>query len=637
MIELSESKIYEFEDFRLDVKSRRLLWRESKEIVQLTPKAIELLIYFAENAGRVLLKDEILENVWENSFVEESNLSQTIFVLRKTLGEDTKNPRFILTVPNRGYQFIAEVKQFRPEDEILEKSLLSEIPHLTSSELPVPSSKTKNQIPKTKIILFALPLVLLIAFGIYWFYPKSKPATVNEIKTVAILPFEDLSEGQTEKYLGISLTDALANKFSELKQLTVRPTRTVLKYAESREDLSKIGRELRVDAVLDGRIQRIGERVRVNVQLVRTTDGVAIWSDIFDDKFTNFFAVQDSLSQKVVQSLALQMNDKERERFNRRGTENAEAYQDYLRGRYFWNKRTAENLNKAITNFEKAVQKDANFALAYTGLADCYILLSEYHAATPREIFPKAKAAINKALELDGESAEAFAALGYTQAFYDWDFAGAEKSFKRALELNPNYATAHQWYGEFISAFGLFDEARKHHERAAEIDPVSPIVISAMAGLYDYRGDYENTIRQAQKMLEIDPNFAYGYFYLAMGFERKGMDAEAAEATAKTMIFFGEPPEAAEEIREAFKKNGMKGLWQKRLEQVENRPYLKNFQSYFKALIQIRLGDKEGTLQSLNRAFEERDHNLIYMKNDLRLASLRDDSRFQDLLRRIGF
>ncbi len=638
MIELSESRIYEFEEFRLDAKSHRLFRRAAGELVPLSPKAVELLLFLVQNAGRSLSKEELLDAVWENSFVEEANLSQTIFVLRKTLGENTKEPRFILTLPNRGYQFIAPVKEINADDEILEESFFS---NNHSSKIQDSKSQIPNQNPKSKIrnlksVWFAVPLILLIAYGIYWFYPTAKPATVREIKTIAVLPFEDLSAEQTDKYLGAGLAEALANKFSGLKQIVVRPSRSVSKYAESRADVQTIGRELQVDAVIDGRIQRVGERIRVNIQLIRTADNVTIWSENFDDNFTNFFAVQDSISQKVVNALALQLDEKEREKFDRHGTENAAAYQDYLRGRYFWNKRTAGDLQKAIEHFDKAIEKDSNFALAYTGLADSYQLLAEYGAATPQESFPKAKDAVKKALEIDEQSAEAHTALAYTQAFYDWDWAGAEKSFQRAFELNPNYATAHQWFAEYLMVTGRFDEARTHLERALEIEPVSPIILSDLAALYDHLGNAEQEIEQARKVIEIDPNFAYGYFYLGMGYERKGMFSEASETLAKTMILFGEPPECAEEVKTAFKKNGMKGWWQKRLEQIETRPHLKNFQAYHKALVKIRLGDKEGALEALNQAFERKDRLVINAKYDPRLEPLRQDPRFQDLLKRMG-
>ena len=634
MIELSESRIYEFEEFRLDAKSHRLFHRADGELVPLTPKAVELLIYLVENRGRVLSKDELLENVWNNSFVEEANLSQTIFVLRKALGEDIHQPRFILTAPNRGYEFIATVRQFVTEDEILEESSLSDVPQVQSSKFKVQSPKSTIRIPKLKWLI--VPLVLLLAFGVYWFYPREKPVSVKEIKTIAILPFEDLSAEQTEKYLGVSFADALANKFGELKQITVRPTRSVLKYAESREDMQKIGSELQVDAVLDGRIQRVGERVRVSVQLIRTSDNATIWTENFDDNFTNFFTVQDSISRKVVASLAVQMDENERRRFEQRGTTNAEAYQAYLRGRYFWSKRTGESLQKAIGYFEQAIEKDASYALAYTGLADSYQLLSEYGGATPHEAFPKAKAAAKKALEIDDQSAEAHTALAYTQTFYDWDWAGAERSFKRALELNPNYATAHQWYAEYLIIMGRFDESRAQLERALEIEPVSPIILTDLAFVYDFQGKYDFELEQARKVIEIDPNFAFGHVYLGLGYERKGMYAESAAANATAMTLFGEPPECVEEVNVAFVQNGFKGFWQKRLEQIETRPHLKNFQAYNKALVYIRLDDRENALKSLTQAYQRRDSWMVNANYEPLLTPLHNDPRFQDLLRRMN-
>ncbi|CAN5219806.1 hypothetical protein BH10ACI1_BH10ACI1_23640 [soil metagenome] len=478
---------------------------------------------------------------------------------------------------------------------------------------------------------------MLIVIGIYWFYPKSKPAGLSEIKTIAILPFEDLSESQTEKYLGVSLADALANKFSELKGLTVRPTRSVLKYAESREDLVKIGRELQVDAVLDGRISHVGERIRISVQLICTSDNATIWTGNFDDQFTNFFAVQDSISQKVVQRLALQINNKEREKFNKHGTENAEAYQDYLRGRYFWNKRTGENLQKAITNFEQATQKDPNFALAFAGLADCYILLPEYYASPTGEAFPKAKAAINRALELDDQSAEVYTALAYSQAFYDWNFADAENSFKRAIELNPNYATAHQWYSEFLFNRGRIDESFSHIERALQIDPTSMIIMTEIAANYYYDGKYEKAVEASKKVIETDPNFSFGYFYLGFSYEHLGNYAEASENFAKTMTLNGEPPECVEEVREAFRKNGMKGWWEKRREQFEKRPHLKFAPAFSNAIVYARVGDKEKALEWLNKSYEQRERWMVGLKYAVDLDSLREEPRFQDLLRRMGY
>ena len=315
MFELSEARIFEFQEFRLNAKSQRLYSRDSDELVPLTPKAVELLIALVQNKGRIVSKKELLDTVWGDSFVEEANLSQTIFVLRKALGEDRKEPRFIRTAPNRGYQFIAEVVETNLEDKILEANLISE---RESVLLPDdPSSRRTGW----RIWVLA-PVVLLIIVGAYFLYPRSEPTVNAKIRTIAVLPFEDLSSEQGEKYLGTSLADELANTFGNLKEITVRPTRTVMRYAGSTTNPGAIGRELQVDAVLDGRIQRVGERIRVSVQLVRSSDDSVIWAGSFDDSFTNIFAVQDSISKMVVQSISLRLDQAERARFDDHGTKN---------------------------------------------------------------------------------------------------------------------------------------------------------------------------------------------------------------------------------------------------------------------------------------------------------------------------
>lgn len=636
MQRLEESILYEFEGFRLDTKSHRLSLVETDETVALTPKVAELLIYLVRNPGRILLKDELIEAVWENAFVEESNLSQSIFVLRKALGEDNKSPRFIRTAPNRGYEFIAIVTQADVDNDILDDDILSGNFNLNDSDTKYTATDPKSTYRGRKWMWIALPLLMMIGLGAIWFYPAAKPPEIGEIKTIAILPFEDLSEGQTEKYLGISLADSLEKRFGNLKQITVRPTSSTLKYIGSNKDAQKIGRELKVDAVLDGRIQHIGDRVRVNVQLTRTADNATVWTQNFDDLFTNFFAVQDSISRRVVESLALRIDDNDRRRFDRRGTESAEAYQEYLLGRFFWNKRTGENLQKAIGHFESSINKDPNFALAYVGLSDCYQLLAIYGVSAPDNNFPKARAAAEKALSIDDQLAEAHASLAYTQAFYDWNWTVAEASFKRSIELNPHYATAHHWYGEYLAVFKRFDEARAEYVRAREIDPVSPIILSAMAGLYDMQQDYDNSIDQSKRLLDVDPNFGWAHFWMGMGYEAKKMDAEASESLAKAMIEFGEPSECAAEVSEAFRKGGLRSWWQKRLEQIETRPHLKNFSPYFKALVQIRLGDKERTLASLEQSFQQHDYNLAFIRTENLLEPVMNDPRYQDVIKRMG-
>ncbi|MEP6925243.1 MAG: winged helix-turn-helix domain-containing protein [Pyrinomonadaceae bacterium] len=629
MLELAESKVYQFDEFRLDGKNRRLFRRESNELVPLTPKALELLIVLVQNYGRIVSKDELLETIWGDSIVEESNLSQTIFVLRKALGENTKEPRFILTVPNRGYQFIALVREIGgTEDKILEEEFLTD-----AQNTAVDRTKTLDRKPQTaKPAWLLVPFVLLVLFGGYWFYPTAKSVTVREVKSIAVLPFEDLSAEQTEKYLGVSLADALANKFSGLKQITVRPTRAVLKYVESGEDSQKIGRALQVDAVLDGRIQRDGDRVRVSVQLVRTSDNTTIWSKNFDDDFTNFFAVQDSISRQVVQSLALQMDEAEREKFNRRGTENALAYEEYLRGRYFWNKRSADNLQKAIENFNRAVTLDPNFAQAHAALAETYVIYNFYATTIDREAFPKARVAATRALEIDNQLAEAHAALGLVKSQYDFDWDGAEKLYLRAIELNPNYPTARQWYGEFLAFRNRTDESLTQMNRAIQLDPTSLSTNTAPALPYLISGQFEKALEVTDKVLEMDAGFAIALHYKARALFRMGRHEESFEiyrkAASNGSAFF------KADLGSFYARAGHDAEARKILAELSETAKVQHVSPYHFAILHNALNDRETAFDYLRKAVAEHDAFVITLPVSANFENLRDDPRFIEILQR---
>ncbi len=633
MIDLSESKVYEFDEFRLDAKSHRLFSRESNELVPLTPKAVELLLVLIQNKNQILSKEELLDRVWNNSFVEESNLSQTIFVLRKTLGENTKKPRFILTVPNRGYQFIASVIETGKENKILNEEFLTDI---QNSRVEKP--KNEDQKPKTvNYISLLVPVVLILAFGVYWFYPTAKPATVRDIKTIAILPFEDLSAEQTEKYLGVSLADSLANKFSNLKQIIVRPTRSVSKYAGTRADAPTIGRELQVDAVLDGRIQHIGGRIRVSVQLIRTSDNATIWTENFDDDFTNFFAVQDSISQKVVASLALQLDEKERQKLNRRGTENAQAYQEYLLGRFFWNKRSANDLDRAIEHFNRAAELDANFAQAYAGLAETYAIYQFYAVVEDEQSLPKARVAATRALEIDGDSAEAYTVLAYVQSQYDFDWNGAEKSYLRAIELNPNYPTTRQWYGEFLAFQNRIDESLTQMRKAIELDPTSLSTNNAPALAYNASRQFEKTLETTDKVLQMDPNFLLAQHYKARALFFLGRHEKAFEiyrmiaAASKGSAYF------KSDLGCLYGKAGNKAEAGKILAELFETAKVKHVSPYYFAIIYIGLNERDKAFDYLRKAVAEHDNNVIVLKVGANFDSVRDDPQFIEILRSANF
>lgn len=631
MSEPSESCIYEFDDFRLNAKSHRLYRRGSGELVRLTPKAIELLICLAVNSGKILTKDELLEKVWTDSIVEESNLSQTIFILRKTLGENTKEPRFIRTIPNRGYQFIAAVSGAETHAGNFP---IEELPGAARRVEPPLKTQARNKMPY--ILGVSAAIMIVIALGVYIFRPSLRPATLTEIRSIAILPFEDLSTEPNDKYLGASLADALVNKISGIRQISVRPTRSVSRYSEGRDDTAKIGRELQVDAVLDGRIQHLGDRVRVSVQLVRTSDNVTIWSDNFDDAFTNLFSVQDSISRKVVQSLALQLDDREREKLERRGTENPEAYEDYLRGRFFWNKRTAEGLEKATEYFRKATEIDPGFAEGYSALAETYVLVNLFGVHHDPNAFPMAKAAAEKALQLNENLADAHAALAQVKMQYDFDWVGTESEYLKAIELNPNNATVRQWYGEFLALQSRTDEGTVQIEKARELDPTSLSTNNALALPLMKANEPDKALAVTAKVLEMDANFPWALHYSCRAYMIKGDLVNAVDLCRKALSASNQSIFMRSNLGYVLARAGHTEEARQILAGLQDAARTGYVSPYNLAMIHNGLGERDAAIKYLNQAVDEHDFLIPALQTDSFFLNLHADPRFLDVLRRVN-
>lgn len=632
MQRLTESRIYDFGEFRLDAKRHRLFLREGHVLVPLTPKAVDLLIALVQSKGRVLTKDELLDTVWGGSFVEEANLSQTIFVLRKTLGENTKEPRFILTVPNRGYQFISSVTEFGAEDTILEDEYLTDI-HASD---PKPTETSSREIKSRKLVWVVLPAVLFLAVGAYWFFRPSRPAELSQIKAIAILPFEDASSEQTEKYLGVGLADALVNRFSSLKQITVRPTRTVAKYAANHDDVGKIGRELQVDAVLDGRIQRVGDRVRISVQLIRAADNTTIWTENFDDHFTNFLAVQDSISQRVVRSLSLQLNESESAKLNQHGTAVPEAYEAYLRGRYFWNKRTADGFQHAVQDFTTAIELDPNFALAHCGLAETYVLVNLFGTKHDPNAFPMARISAERALALDPNLADAHAALAQVKLQYEFDWPGTENEYLKAIELEENNAVVRQWYGEFLALVQRTDESVVQMEKARDLDPTSLSANNAMALPLLRAGDIDGGLAVTEKVLEMDPNFSWALHYRSRGFLLKGDLPSALDCAQRAVTASDGSIFMRANLAYMLARSGRQAEARKILSELETYAKTSYVSPYNFAMIHNGLGETRDVYKYLEQAIDQRDFLTISLKGDTDFQNLHNDPQFAAVLHRVN-
>jgi DNA-binding winged helix-turn-helix (wHTH) protein/TolB-like protein len=617
MDQRTNPRIYEFEGFRLDADEHEL-WRGSEQVA-LTHKAVELLTLLIERRGSTVTKEEILEKLWPDTYIDENNLAVTVSMLRKAFGERAFDRKFIETIPKRGYRFVAEVGEPNATGLLIEKHTVANI---TVKE----SARPRRHV----VLLAALILILGVTMGYIALRPaSSEPGRTAAVRTIAVLPFKDLS-GKHDESVSIGLTDALITKLGGIQGLAVRPTGAVLSLTGTPQE---IGEKLKVEFVLFGTVQRDAERIRVAVQLINVRDNDILWTSNFDDKFSDLFKIQDAFAAQIAQSLSVNISDDERSRLARRETENGEAYQLYIRGRYFWNKRTLESFKKSIELFEDARQKDPAFALAYVGLADSYQLLSEYGGMPASEAFEKARSASRKAIELDPGLGEAHASLAYTLAFYDWKWPEAEAAFKRAIELDPNYATARQWYGEYLLVQGRFDESLAEILKAQELDPLSLIINSDIAGHHYMTRQFDKAIAQSQKVVEMDPNFIFGWSFLWVSHEQLGMTNEAAQAVFRCNSIYT-PTAIVDEQRAAYEKGGWPELWRLMYKQWTEPPMAALYGDYHRALAAVRTGDTEETFYWLEKSAAARQRWFVNLKYDPEWDAIRSDARFDELVRK---
>ena len=542
-----EPNIYAFGDFSLDV-SKRLLLRGG-EPVSLTPKVFDTLVYLIEHNGNVLSKDDLMSAVWPDTVVEENNLGQNISKLRSVLGESPGDHRWIVTIPGRGYRFVADVKLLASGNEGSEDAgLPGPVPEHN------PSAAAASSLPKRAASGFSVRLVRFVLAGllaglltvgaIYLLRSRNGASAHPAVESIAVLPFKPLVPEGRDEALELGMADTLITKLCNSTKIIVRPISSVRRYGGVEQDSVAAGRELGVDAVLDGTVQRWGDRIRVAARLVRVSDNRTLWAGQFDRGFGDIFDVQDSISERVAAELVPILTGEEKERLARRYTSNTEAYEFYLKGRFFWYKRTPQATATAAEYFQRALERDPRYALAYAGIADCYRTLPIMSDVPSRESFPKAKQAALKALEIDNNLAEAHSALAYIEYFFEWDWAAAEKEFRRALEINPNYPLAHLGYAHLLSNLGRREEALAEIDRAIKLDPLSPFVGTIKGQILFHARRYSEAIEEVNKALEIEPNFWIGQIVLGRSYERLGHYEQALKACRKAAEFSGGVSEA---------------------------------------------------------------------------------------------
>ena len=648
-------KRYEFGPFRLDPTEHTLL--RGDQVVALTPKAFETLALLVQKSGHLVRKDELIESVWHDTVVEESNLNVIIHTLRKALGDDPRESKYIETVAKCGFRFVAEVRKAEEHEQTAsaptngsgsvkvatQSSFAEQINAVHSATLSPSSLPRPRDRRRLVVLVLSIIAVVLTATSISVWRSNRRPTTAaappTQVRSIAVLPFGVLSSEKGDEYLSLGLADALITSLSQTRQVIVRQTEAVAKYQNTGKDPLEAGREQGVDAVLEGQVQRIGDRVRVSARLVRTSDGTSLWADHFEEKFTNIFAVEDAVAEKVARTTVLAMNGAGEapttERLTKRYTENNEAYEAYLKGRYMWNKRTVDSLQKALGYFQQALRLDPNYSLAYVGLADTYTLLSFFTLAAPSDAFPKAKEAAEKALAIDPTLAEAYTALGQYKAYYEWDWNGAEVEFQKGIALNPNYPLLHHWRSLNLIAMGRMDEARAAMQRALELDPLL-LVSNVNLGRIDYyEGRYDQAIKQYQRALDLDKDFMRTHLRMGLAYVQQGRYHEALTEYNKALEIAGDTPQIRAHIAHVLAISGKRSEALIELAKLQERAKRQYVPPYDIALIYVGLGENDKAFAWLEKAYDDHSTEMIYFKVDPLLAPLHSDPRYQNLLRRM--
>jgi serine/threonine-protein kinase len=561
---------YLFGPYRLD-PAASLVVRHDKQL-PLTPKAVETLRVLVQSSGSMVSKETLLNEVWPGSFVGDGSLMRNISDLRKVLGRDARGDQYIETVPKRGYRFVSPVKELEEDDPL-------------------------------------------------------------HRRTIAILPLKLLSGSPRDNCIGLGIADAVITKLSAIRECIVRPTTVVSEYLRSQEDPAAIGRQLGVEFVLDGTVRRLGDRMRVTVRLVATARQTPVWAETFEEKFADILSFEESISEELAGALALSLSTEQRKLLTKRYTENAAAYQLYLRGRFHWGKRSQEGLRQAIQHFNRAIEIDAEYPLAYSALASSYALVPMLCPVPSSKFLPKAKAAAITALDIDDTLVEARSALAFVKWHYDWDWEGAKREFQRILKFQPHDPVTRQWYGLLLVEQGEFSAAIAQARKAQSIDPVSVSIRGNLATVLHFAGRYDEAMEEARRTLAMDPGSFRAQWILGLALEQKGDLQEAVKQLEKASQMSRRVPVALGALGHAYAAAGRADQATRVLKDLMG--HVPEVCSYAKSVISLGLGNKNQALEWLDKACDDKEFYVVTLKVDKRFGDLRSSARFRSILQRV--
>ena len=630
--ERKASERLRFGVFEVDLRAREL--RKHGMRIRLQGQPFSILAVLIESPGTVVTRDELQKKLWStDTFVNfDHGLNKAINKLREALGDSAESPRFVETVARQGYRFLAEVKDI---EEIAGSSTLAD----TSTEeisrpvLQVPPEKR----PATRIPWLRSALILLvIAAALLVLILRKRRTGPAPIRSLAVLPFESLSNDNSQDYFADGMTDQLIADLGQISALRVISRTSVMSYKHVHKPLPEIARELNVDAVVEGTVLRSGDRVRITAQLIEAAHDGHLWSNSYEGELRNTLELQSNVASTIANQINIKIAPQERTALNHARQVNPEAYVSYLKGRYFWNKRTTNGLRTALAYFNQAVEEDPNYAQAYSGLADTYALLGDWQYAvmTPKDALPKAKAAAIKALELDPSLGEAHNSLAFCLDGFDWDLEAAGREFQRAIELNPGYATAHHWYSWHLALQHRFDEALAEMKKAQSLDPLSLVINADLAELLAIAHSYDESIQQSKRTIELDPNFALAHNHLGQAYLQKHLYAEAISELERAVQLSGGNPTCIANLARAYAAAGQRKKAMELLQELQAKSTGMYSHGSEMAMIYASLGDHDQALVWLQRGFEERFNPGVLLRPGL--DPLRSDPRFVKLVERVG-
>jgi TolB-like protein/DNA-binding winged helix-turn-helix (wHTH) protein/Tfp pilus assembly protein PilF len=626
-------RMLRFGAFEADLQTREL--RKQGMQIKLQEQPFQILVFLLEHAGEIVTREQIRQRLWPtDTFVDVDNsVNAAVNRLREALGDAADSPRFVETVPRRGYRFVAPVTEIKSSTGGVPSLSKEVVTPAKPDEVPAGTSSKAGAASWWKLLI-ALGLAVTLIAASVWAWEQWRAPGSSHITSLAVLPLENLSGDPSQEYFADGMTDELITDLASIASLRVISRTSTTHYKGTRKTLPEIARELNVDAVVEGSVGRSANKVRIRAQLVRAVPEEHLWAESYERDLPDILALQRDVAKAIAHEIKIKLTPEDQARLAPAGPVDPEAYQLYLRGRISFENWTPDAVRLARENFQKAIEKDPNYALAYAGLADTYVFGDP--DLDPKVAIPLARAAVLKALELDDTLSDAHAAMAQVKFLGDWDWAGAEKEFRRAIELYPGDTLAHHMYSHFVLYMGRNQESLQESELYIRLDPLSAAANNHLGYYYLATGQYDLAIEQEHKALQIDPNYHDSIAFLGDAYRHKGMAQEALAQYEKMMALEGTGPDWIKSLRKAYKAEGWRGYFRKLLDRDLERSKREHVSPYDIADNYALLGDKTQAFRYLDKAYAERDRWLTAVKAEHDFDVLRSDPRYADLLRRMG-